>query len=244
MRYAILGDIHSNLTALETVMRHIRADGADRVVSVGDVVGYGAAPVECLQIVREAGMVVVKGNHDAACVGQLDTTFFNPFAREAVAWTRAQVGEADMEWLASLPYVADLGECVVSHGTLAQPERFDYIQTIEDADPSFAELRSRVCFIGHTHVPVTLWRTRDDPDHTRFSTAAEVSLAQVTRSICNVGSVGQPRDEDPRTGYALYDSEEEMVWIRRLEYDIQLESNRIQAAGLPPMLAHRLHLGV
>ena len=149
-----------------------------------------------------------------------------------------------MEWLAALPYTADLGDCVVSHGTLATPERFDYIQCLEDAEPSFDELTHPICFIGHTHVPVTLLRRREDPHTTQYTTNEEVVLEGVGHAICNVGSVGQPRDDDARTAYAIYDTEQEKVWIRRVDYDVQRESNRIQGAGLPPMLAHRLHIGV
>src|SRR5688572_3686152 len=154
MRYGILGDIHANLSALETVLACMRRAGVDRLISVGDVVGYGAAPHECIQILREAGALVVKGNHDAACVGEVDARLFNPYARAAVEWTHAELGAEEQQWLRGLPLVADLEHCCVVHATLDHPDRFDYVQAVEEADPSLDAMHSTVLFAGHTHVPV------------------------------------------------------------------------------------------
>lgn len=244
MRYGVLGDIHSNLTALTAVLQSLEKDGIDRLISVGDVVGYGAAPQECIDLVREAGAVVVMGNHDAACIGRLDTVYFNAYARDAVFWTQKALRPQDKTWLDSLPLTQHLEHCSVAHGTLHRPELFDYIQSPQDADPSLDVMPLPVCFVGHTHVPVTLMRLRDDPHRTAYTTDQIVDVEDAHRALVNVGSVGQPRDEDPRTGYALYDSETGRVEIRRLEYDIDCEAARIRAAGLPEMLADRLYLGV
>ncbi len=244
MRYGILGDIHANLSALEKVLAEIDREGVDRILSVGDVVGYGAAPQECIQALREVNAVVVKGNHDAACTGELDMKFFNPYARAAVEWTRTALGEGDLDWLRELPLVAHESHCCVAHGTLADPEFYEYIQSTEDADPSLDLLEDGVCFVGHTHVPVTILRLTDDPTHTGYTVATEIDLADVSRALVNVGSVGQPRDENARTIYALYDSDEARIWLRRVEYDIEREAQRIRAAGLPNILAERLFLGI
>ncbi|MFT5050419.1 MAG: putative phosphodiesterase [Chlamydiales bacterium] len=244
MRYGILGDIHSNLSALQTVLDAMDADGVDRILSVGDVVGYGAAPSETIELVRERGVQVVKGNHDAACVLELDITYFNPYAREAVLWTNAKLSKPEIEWLRELPMTYVGEHCCVSHGTLATPERYDYVQTTEDADPSLDEMQRRVCFVGHTHVPVTILRLKEDPSRTGYTTEDEVDLDEIDRALVNVGSVGQPRDEDWRAAYGLYDSEANRVWIKRVDYDIDREAARIRKAGLPDMLADRLFLGV
>ena len=244
MRYAILGDIHGNLSALQTVLAAIEQDGADAIFSVGDVVGYGAAPRECIALLRELGVQVVKGNHDAACVGELDMTFFNPYARSAALWTAEQLEEEELEWLRGLPFVHTTEHCAVAHGTYASPERFDYVQSPADADPSLDAMGVPVCFVGHTHVPVTILRTVDDPLRTAYTIESSIDLSDSIRALVNVGSVGQPRDEDCRTAYALYDSESALVELHRLEYDIELEAARIRAAGLPSMLADRLYLGV
>ncbi|MFT4543360.1 MAG: diadenosine tetraphosphatase ApaH/serine/threonine PP2A family protein phosphatase [Planctomycetota bacterium] len=244
MRYAILGDIHANLSALETVLGAIEKLNVQRILSVGDVVGYGAAPRRCIRILRDLDAVVVKGNHDAACVGDLDMTYFNPYARSAAEWTREVLENDDIAWLKSLPMTIDLDHCSVAHGTLSQPERYDYIQCPQDADPSLDEMQRKVCFVGHTHVPVTIMRYVDDPYRTAYTTESEIHIKEVVRALVNVGSVGQPRDENCDAAYAIYDTDEGIVTIHRIPYDIETEANRIRSAGLPPMLADRLYLGV
>jgi diadenosine tetraphosphatase ApaH/serine/threonine PP2A family protein phosphatase len=244
MKYAILGDVHANLSALQAVLERVRTSGAQTLLSVGDVVGYGAAPRETLELLREHSAVVVQGNHDAACGDRLNIHLFNPSARAAIQWTRAQLSRSDLKWLAQLPLVVELSHCSVAHATLARPERFDYVQSTADAEPSLDALRLPVCFVGHTHVPVTLLRPREDPTRTAYSLDAEVDLDDAVRALVNVGSVGQPRDEDPRAAVGFYDSERGSVWIERVEYDIEREAARIRAAGLPATLANRLFLGV
>ncbi len=244
MKYGILGDIHANLSALETVLECIEAAGVDTLISVGDVVGYGAAPRECIALLRDRGAVVVLGNHDAACCGRLEDDHFNPYARAAVAWTRATLTRDEIEWLRSLPYTATLKDCQVAHGTLHRPELFDYILSPTDADPSLDEMVCPVCFVGHTHIPLTVMRFADAPDRTAYSFDAEIDLSETTRALINVGSVGQPRDENPDAAYALYDSSSRVSSIRRTPYDIERESMRIRSAGLPAVLAQRIRFGV
>jgi len=244
MKYGILGDIHANLSALRAVLGHFEREGVEQVLSVGDIVGYGAAPRECIELVRSVNAIVVKGNHDAACVGELDLRYFNNYAREAMRWTQSIVTEEQCQWLASRPFTIDLEHCSVGHGTYRRPELFDYVQSTTDADPSLDVLPTPVCFVGHTHVPVTCLRLRDDPLRTAYTTDTEIDLTESLKALVNVGSVGQPRDEDPRAAYAIFDSERERAWIRRVEYDIEREAQRIRAAGLPSVLADRLFLGV
>jgi diadenosine tetraphosphatase ApaH/serine/threonine PP2A family protein phosphatase len=244
MKYGILGDIHGNLSALRAVLAALEKERVDLYLSVGDVVGYGAAPRECIEVLREIGATVVKGNHDAACVGELDVMYFNNYARAAVQWTQKVLSKKDSKWLADLELIANLEHACVAHGTYYRPELFDYVQSTTDADPSLDALRLPVCFVGHTHYPVTLLRLRDDPVRTAYTEDKEVDLSESHRALINVGSVGQPRDEDPRAAYAVYDSDRERVWIKRVEYDIECEAQRIRAAGLPSALAERLFLGV
>jgi diadenosine tetraphosphatase ApaH/serine/threonine PP2A family protein phosphatase len=216
----------------------------DRILSVGDIVGYGAQPAECIRLVRSIGATVVKGNHDAACVGELELRYFNAHARAAVEWTRAVLDKEEIRWLASLPLTVDIDECCVGHGTYFRPELFDYIQSTSDADPSLDAMWKPVCFVGHTHVPVTLLRLEDDPTHTAYTLETEIDLSETRRALINVGSVGQPRDEDPRAAYGVFDPGEKRAWIRRVPYDIEREAELIRAAGLPRILADRLFLGV
>jgi predicted phosphodiesterase len=244
MKYGVLGDIHSNLTALNAVLAQLDEVGIDTLVSVGDVVGYGGAPSECIAILRERGAIVVKGNHDAACVDELDDRTFNPYARAAVAWTRKRLGADEKRWLKSLPLVATLEHCQVAHGTLHRPELFDYILSLSDADPSLDEMERPVCFVGHSHIPLTVMRFKDEPERTAYTCDGEIDLAETAKALINVGSVGQPRDENPDTGYALFDTSARRASIVRIPYDIEVEVARIIDAGLPQVLGERLRLGI
>jgi len=244
MKYGILGDIHSNLSALQAVLERMDEAAVDTLISVGDVVGYGAAPRECIELLRERGAIVVKGNHDAACVNELDERTFNPYARAAVAWTRTVLGPEDRRWLKSLPLVATLEHCQVAHGTLHRPELFDYILSLSDADPSLDEMTRPVCFVGHSHIPLTVMRFKDEPSRTAYTLDSEIDLAETAKALINVGSVGQPRDEIPDTAYALFDAELHRASILRIAYDIEAEIERINRAGLPQVLGERLRLGV
>ena len=244
MKYGVLGDIHGNITALELAVRRLRALGAERFISVGDVVGYGAAPQECIQLLRGINAVVVQGNHDAAVSERLELTYFNSYARDAVLWTRAHLGSEDRCWLSDLPLALELPDCAVAHGSLHQPERFDYILGTTDAEPSLQVLRQRVCFVGHSHVPIAILRLREDPNRTAHTPDSFIELANCERALVNVGSVGQPRDEDPRTAFALFDAAKGTIEILREEYDVDREAQRIRRAGLPSMLADRLYLGI
>jgi diadenosine tetraphosphatase ApaH/serine/threonine PP2A family protein phosphatase len=243
MKYGVLGDIHGNLSALSSALEHLQGLGAERFVALGDVVGYGAAPGACIDLLREVGAVVVKGNHDAAVAGELDPARFNPLAREAVLWTRAALGTEHLDWLAALPYRLDLPDCSLAHGTYADPERFDYVHGPADADASLEALPHTVGFVGHTHVPIALLRMGDDPHRTGQARADHVDLNGVHRVLINVGSVGQPRDRDVRAACALYDAEGGWVQLERLEYDVDREADRILRAGLPARLGERLRRG-
>jgi len=244
MKYGILGDIHGNLSALDVALAAFRDEHVERILSVGDVVGYGAAPRECIERLRQLDAVVVKGNHDAACTGEIEIRFFNNYARDAVRWTQSVLSQDELDWLRGLPLVAHLEHCSVAHGTYHRPELYDYIQSTTDADPSLDEMILPVCFVGHTHVPVTLLRLKDDPLRTAYTVDPEIDLSESARALVNVGSIGQPRDEDPRTAFAIYDSREDRVSILRAPYDIDVEARRIRSAGLPSVLADRLFLGV
>jgi diadenosine tetraphosphatase ApaH/serine/threonine PP2A family protein phosphatase len=244
MRYAILGDIHANMTALKAVLAEIDGVGVDRILSVGDVVGYGPSPGACIDELRRRGAFVVKGNHDAACVGELDDRYFNNYAREAIRWTRSTLDRSYRNWLAELPMAREFEHCELAHGSLFQPEMFSYTQTPPDADPSLDKMTRPVAFVGHTHVPVILWRRADSPQRTEYNFDVEVDLHEAHRSLVNVGSVGQPRDEDPRAAYAVFDSESATVSIDRVDYDIHREAALSIDAGLPRVLADRLFLGV
>ena len=239
MRYAIVSDIHSNLEALEAVLESARGERIDRYLSTGDIVGYGADPEACLRRIRDLDPVIVAGNHDWAVAGRLSLDFFNSYAREAIEWTRARLDADAKRWLGALPLTAKLGEITLVHATLHGPENFDYLLTAYDAHLSLEILDTPICFVGHSHVPVTFAQNGS----VTFSFASEFSMDGTEKAIVNAGSVGQPRDGNPEASYGIYDTEARLVEVRRVSYDIGSASRKILAAGLPPVLAERLWLG-
>lgn len=237
---AIIGDIHSNLEALEAVLDDCRSEGVTDYLCTGDVVGYGAEPHKCLEIVRSLGCPIVMGNHDHYVSSAQDLDDFNPAAAEVVEWTRKALSSDELEFLASLPFkTVNMGITLV-HATLDNPGAFGYVFDHLQAASHFAHQVTPLCFHGHTHCPMIYEKQlgavyRID--------AQDFKLPIGRKYFINVGSVGQPRDGDPRAAYALYDVKSRTVRFRRLEYDIASAQAKIRAAGLPERLALRLELG-
>ena len=240
--YAILGDIHANIDALNVVLDDARQQGATNFVSVGDVVGYNAAPAECIRIVRdELKCPVVRGNHDHY-VSYLDTSLadFHPAAAQVVEWTRSQLSPEDMQWLHDLPLQKPIFGFMLVHSTLDMPDRWGYVFDNQQAEANFNYQRTPLCFHGHTHVPIIYEKRAEGVVHYE-PVDFKVELGQ--RLFINVGSVGQPRDGDPRASYVIYDTGSRTVRFRRLEYDVAAAQARIREAGLPERLAARLEAG-
>ena len=240
MRYAILGDIHSNLEALEAVLAALETERIDHYVCVGDVVGYGADPKPCLDRIRSLCDVIVAGNHDWAVAGVLSLEFFNEYAKDAIHWTRDQLDEDDIAWLRDLPLQADVDRrTLLVHSTVHDPAAFDYLLTSYDAHLSMRVLKKPLCFVGHSHIPITFM----ERGGLGFTFADTIDLTRVEKVIVNPGSVGQPRDENPDASFAIYDTVKRRVTLHRVGYDIASASEKILAAGLPEPLAARLHVG-
>jgi len=239
VRYAIFGDIHGNHQALEAVLEEMKKDGIEVKVCLGDIVGYGAEPSRCIATVRKTGCLTLAGNHDHAATGKLDVEYFNLYAREAALWTRKHLSDEERKWLDERTLIFHLNDVVLVHGSLHGPEQYHYIQSYLDAELSFEILDKSALFCAHTHVPVTFL----DSTPMSHTLEPESEIPDKVKAIVNVGSVGQPRDEDPRAAYCLYDEEKRSVRIRRLEYDVETASRRILAAGLPEALAVRLGMG-
>ena len=239
MRYLIFGDIHGNLEAFNAVLRDAPLDTIDEFICLGDIIGYGANPDECIAKVRELGALAVAGNHDHAAIGCLDITFFRDYAREAILWTSRHLSVESRTYLAGLPFIeiADHFTCV--HGSLEAPEVFNYIQSVADAEINFRMLDNDICFCSHSHVPMAFFNTVP----MTYTLDEEFELDQPVKTIVNVGSVGQPRDENPLACYCIYDSGPRTIEIRRVEYDVEIAAQKILDAGLPPALALRLSLG-
>ncbi|MHC5069804.1 MAG: metallophosphoesterase family protein [Planctomycetota bacterium] len=247
MRIGILGDIHSNKEALTATIEAMRQETVDHWVQVGDIVGYGAEPQECLAIVRELGCTVCIGNHDAAVVGLLSTDYFNPYARQAVEWTRSQLTTAELDYLRQLPLVVVREKYTVVPGSLHMPEQFGYVISVVEAKESLRAQETAMGFVGHSHVPaIYMEREGLAAGELEVVYAPEVTVSTdgCHKVLMNVGSVGQPRDEDPRAAYAIYDTDTNQASIRRIAYDVDAAQRRIRDAGLPEVLADRLALGV
>jgi predicted phosphodiesterase len=239
MRYALIADIHSNLEALEVVLNDAKEQKCTHYACVGDVVGYGANPKECLDIVRSMGMPVVKGNHDEYCSSEDDLEGFNPHAAEAVNWTRKQLSKEDRAWLRDLKYIRLVASFSMVHATLDGPQRWGYVFDKLAAAASFTYQNTAVCFFGHTHVPVAFVRD----SMVRGGTYSKFRVEPGKKYFVNVGAVGQPRDGNPKSGYVVYDLNESTIELRRLDYDIAKAQKKIMEAGLPQRLADRLSVG-
>ncbi|MEK6238529.1 MAG: metallophosphatase family protein [Planctomycetales bacterium] len=242
MRYGVFGDVHSNLEALQSVVDAMQAEGVGRFLCLGDLVGYGADPSACVDLVRELEAVTVLGNHDAAVVGIIDSFEFNVFARAAVDWSRHSLSPDQAQYLKDLNYVEVLSDdLLIFHATLTNPEEFDYLESEAQAETNFDLMESRVGFFGHTHVPMLF---EGGPEEAYYLDADEVATRQDRKYLVNPGSVGQPRDGRPAAAFAIYDDEAETVSLRRVEYDVETTQDKILNAGLPEFLAERLGHGM
>jgi len=242
MKYAVVGDIHSNWDAFDAVLKDIDGEDVGARICVGDIVGYGAEPGKCLRAVRDGAFTCVAGNHDLAVIARLDVSYFNSHAREAVLWTRQHLSVANAEFLGSLEFSSVIDDLTVAHGTVQDPEEFGYIETVFAAQVSFHAMSTTIAFLGHSHVPISFLEN-EGQDSVTYTQSSEVDLRHAPKAIVNVGSVGQPRDDDPRACYAIYDSDTQTVALKRIEYDIDSAQAKIRKAGLPDVLAARLALG-
>jgi diadenosine tetraphosphatase ApaH/serine/threonine PP2A family protein phosphatase len=249
LRIAFISDIHANLQALEAVLAVIDAEGADRLVCLGDIVGYGADPQACVELIAErarGGAIVVKGNHDAAVANGV--AGMSRHAASAITWTVEQLDGAARAFLADLPLAEAEDDRLYVHASPAEPLSWPYILETADAFAAFSATEARLTFVGHSHLPV-LFHTLAGALYTgktlsfRPDGEAEVPLAAIRRYIAVLPSVGQPRDGNPAAGWGLYDSGSETFAWRRVGYDVATAQERIRAAGLPDRLWMRLELG-
>ena len=239
MRIALFGDIHANLEALEAVLEDASAQGVTDYVCMGDIVGYNADPVACLEKVRQMDCPTVKGNHDNDAAGNHSLETMNPVAAYALEWTRAQLTEEQRKWLTRLRMVRQVADFTVVHSTLDQPSNWNYVTNRFDAMANFSYQFTQICFHGHTHVP----RVYVKMDRVTEVPADSIAIEDGLKYFINVGSVGQPRDGDWRACYALFDTEKRLLVFRRVDYDIAKTQGKILAAGLPEMLAERIQEG-
>jgi diadenosine tetraphosphatase ApaH/serine/threonine PP2A family protein phosphatase len=243
MRVVIVSDIHSNIVALETVLA--AAGSYDALWCLGDTIGYGPAPNECLAAMIAHSTVAIGGNHDLACLGKVDLTDFNPDARRANIWNGDQLTPEHRSWLEGLPAARPINErFVTAHGSPREPV-WEYLLLPEQALENFSLFDTQVCLIGHSHVQLG-FRLRPDGSCERWlpNSGETLELGSDDRFFINPGSVGQPRDQDPRAAYAVLDSEAGSIRFNRVEYDIAKTQRQMQQAGLPQVLIRRLEYGM
>ncbi|HVF09607.1 MAG TPA: metallophosphoesterase family protein [Abditibacteriaceae bacterium] len=248
MRFLILSDIHGNRFGLESVLAD--ADGEyDTLLCLGDVVGYGAHPNECCEMLCEHNAVSLSGNHDAAALGLLRVEWFNPVAKAAILWTRAQLSEENRDWLRTLPAQQDWPEYDFQtvHGSLREPWE-EYITGKVTAQPTFSLMQRSLCFFGHTHVAVC-YRCLDVPgeryqmEGAGLPEGGSIEIEARWKYLINPGSCGQPRDGNPQARYALFDSDSRHIEVRAIDYDWDAARQAILTAGLPQVLGDRLLQG-
>jgi len=242
VRAAILSDIHANLPAFEAALEAIEAAAVDEVWCLGDVLGYGAEPDECADLARERCDVCLVGNHDLAVLGALDIAAFSETAAAAVAWTRGQVDTRTTEWLRELEPAGEREGIGLFHASPRDPV-WEYVLSGEQADACLDAQASRISLVGHSHV--SLFFVRPEDGEIRGAQASDDALLDLGRGewLVNPGSVGQPRDGDPRAAWLELDTEAATARFHRLPYDIERAAAKIVAAGLPRRLAERLRVG-
>ncbi|MGH7728954.1 MAG: metallophosphoesterase family protein [Vulcanimicrobiaceae bacterium] len=240
MRHAVVSDIHGNLEALSAVLARIAPD--DRVLSLGDIVGYGPDPNACVALVRECASIAVLGNHDVGAIDNHALDSFNPAAREAIAWTQGVLSSEHEAWLDGLAYEHREPAFLMVHG--APQNYFEYILDKEAAARAFAATDAPLVFVGHTHI-AEYYALRPDGAiaHEHRQHGGTLTLEAGTRYIVNVGSVGQPRDLNPEASFAFYEPDESRITWMRVPYPIARTQDKIAQAELPALLADRLSAG-
>lgn len=239
LKFAILGDIHGNLEALNAVLKDAEEQGVTSYICVGDIVGYNANPAECLEKLRQMDFTCVKGNHDHYCSHDESLDDFHPLAANVIDWTRNQLTADEISYLKGLKYSRIISGFTIVHSTLDMPDKWGYVFDSLEADANFNYQSTSLCFHGHTHIPV-VYEKKGRVSRLEFEM---VNISLGTKYFINVGSVGQPRDGNPDSAYAVYDMKAKTVELRRVPYDIKAVQDKIHQAGLPERLASRLEAG-
>jgi diadenosine tetraphosphatase ApaH/serine/threonine PP2A family protein phosphatase len=242
LKHLIFSDVHGNLEALEAVFSHGESAGIEFYICLGDIIGYGANPNECVEAVRGlSSCACVKGNHDAAVVDPLERSFFHSVALEGVRFTEATLSDENRKFIEELPYVyTSNGLFIAVHASPYKPEAWEYVLDQGGAKRAFGATPHQIAFIGHSHTPVVF---RDDGRAERLLPGDQLEIEKEVRYVVNVGSVGQPRDGNPDASFLIFDDKKLTAKIVRVEYDRKKAAEKILKAGLPPVLAERLLVG-
>lgn len=241
MKYGIISDIHGNLDALEVALRVLEKNKIDKLVCLGDIVGYGPEPNECIRLVCQHADMILAGNHDYAALGKSPDIYFNHYAKTALTWTREVLTDDSIQRLEKIGLKQRENDLLFVHATPDKPEQWNYIPSLIEAYSAFSNFDEQICFIGHSHIPIVFCldsiRKIDIIFKTKFQTVPE------KRYIINVGSVGQPRDSDARSAFGIYDTESRKYRLLRKPYKLAETQSKMRQAGLPDYLIRRLKHG-
>lgn len=236
MAIGIISDVHGNLEALTKALEYFKENRIEKIICLGDIVGYGPNPEECVQLVKENCFAVLMGNHDYAAIGLANIEYFNEYAKMATFWTQEKISETSKDYLKTLPFTYEEEELLFVHASPKNPSNWDYVLSEDDANRQFKHFNAKICFIGHSHVPIIF-------SESNYFRKKEFLFTKNEKYIVNIGSMGQPRDGDPRCCFVVYNEDLNKIEYVRLDYEIQKTYDKITKAGLPLFLAERLLKG-
>jgi len=243
MRFAFISDIHANQEALEAVFEDIDNQNIDEVICLGDIVGYGANPNECCELVKTRCPVTLLGNHDAAAVNQLSTQHFNIHAKIAIEWTSQNLKKEYQTFLETLPLRATKLSMTLVHATPYEPNMWYYITSLEEAAFNYQFFDTQLCFVGHTHIPIIIVLDKDKELYVHQDSSIHLDKIEGGRLLINIGSVGQPRDRNPKSCYGIFDSGAGEFSYRRVSYNIEKTQAKMKKIKMPEFLINRLQDG-
>ncbi|MCD6162302.1 MAG: metallophosphoesterase family protein [candidate division Zixibacteria bacterium] len=241
MRLAFFSDVHANLAALNAVILDFRAEKIDRIFFLGDAVGYGPNPNECVELIDEIAEIKLMGNHDYAALGLMKTDYFNQYAAESMSWTKDSISQKAIEILSDFEITSEVDNFMLVHASPKEPDQWHYILDMDDVVENFEYFKNQICLIGHTHRPYIV--TRDEEGSCSISQKEQENICDNKRYLINIGSVGQPRDSDPRSCYLICDTEKKIVRLKRIAYNLNETQKQMSKAGLPEYLIERLAVG-
>jgi len=241
MRYGFFSDVHANLEALKACIIDFRAEKIDKLFFLGDAVGYGPDPDECVKLIDEISDAKLMGNHDYAALGLMETDYFNQYAAESVGWTKTSLSKKAIEIMSDFELTYQIDDILLVHASPRDPESWHYILDMEDAEENFAYFEQKICLVGHTHRPYIVSKEASGPGV--LSKKTEEVIKGDLRYLINIGSLGQPRDGDPRCCYLIYDSRKNTVRFKRVQYNVKTTQSNMARVGLPEYLIERLAVG-
>ena len=242
MRYGFFSDVHSNLEALKACIIDFRAEKLDKLYFLGDAVGYGPNPDKCVKLIKDIAEVKLMGNHDYAALGLMETDYFNQYAAQSMGWTRDSISKKTISILSDFELSHELNKnTLLVHSSPREPENWHYILDMEDAEENFDFFKQQICLVGHTHRPYIVYKGEDG--ETALSRQTEEEIKEGNRYLINIGSIGQPRDGDPRASYALLDTEAFTLEYCRVAYPIERTQAQMMEHDLPLRLVLRLGYG-